>query len=140
MTDTRVKDINAALVTAYQDVNLGLRTAYEVRDFRPPADGTYAAVYNLYGDAGPATMGETGEDNYAGIFQVSIYVPENSGTGQLHTHADSLLSYFKAGRSFIYNGQEVKVRRSSPSPIRKDPESASYIISVSIRWDARSQR
>jgi len=67
-------------------------------------------------------------------------VPENSGTGDLHRYADKLLTHFTPGQRFSYNQQEVKVRRSSPSPIRKDRDSASYIISVSVFWDSRSQR
>ena len=141
MSATRLKDINAALVQAYQADNLGIPTSYEVRDFTPPpGGGHYGAVYLLPADANPATMGQGGEDNYTGIFQISVFVPENSGTGALHSYADKLLSHFKAGQSFTYNGQVVKVRRSSPSPIRKDRDSASYTISVSVFWDSRSQR
>lgn len=135
-----LKDINAALLTAYKALGLNLPTAYELRDFVPPASAPWAQVYNRPADRRVATLGDSGEDQNSGFFQINFYVPENSGTAQLLSYADTALVYFKAGRSFTYNGQVVKVRRSSPSPIRKDDGSAGYLTSVTVYWDSRSLR
>ncbi len=137
---TVLVDINAALITAYKAVGLGLPTAYELRDFTPQASQPWAKVTNLDAGRSPDTLGDEGQDEHRGVFQVDVYVPENDGTARILGYAESLLSYFKAGRRFTYNGQNVRVRYSSPSSIRKDDSSASYVKSVSVYWQSWSQR
>lgn len=132
--------INAALVEGYKAMGLALPTGKEAKDFTPPQGEPWAQYTNLLGDAAPATMGDGGEDNYSGIFQIDFFVPENDGTGRLLIFAGQTIMHFKAGRVFSFNGQEVKVRRSSPSPIRRNESGGSYLISVSVYWDSRSQR
>lgn len=136
-----LKNINAALISAYQAAVVPtLPTAYDARDFTPPASAPWAKVTNVPADKYVHTLGSSGEDNVTGFFQIDYFVPENDGTGRISGYADATLEYFKNGRRFFYGGQEVKVRRSSLTPIRRDSDSASNRITLSIYWDAPSSR
>lgn len=135
-----LKNINAALVTAYKALGLDLPTAYEARDFSPPASAPWARVLNVPADKFVRSLGDSGQDNVTGFFQMDFFVPENTGTAGLHGYADTALDYFKNGRRFTYGGQGVKVRRSSLTPIRRDQSSASYGITISVFWDSPTSR
>ena len=136
-----LKNINAALVTAYMAHRTpSLPTAYEGRDFTPPGGQPWARVLNVPADKYVNTLGDGGEDNVTGFFQMDFFVPENDGTSRLHSYADAALTHFKNGRRFTYSGQEVKIRRTALSPIRRDDASASLRITLTIYWDAPSPR
>lgn len=135
-----LKNINAALISAYQAIGLGLPTAFPGKDFNPPASSPWARVLTVPADKNVKTLGDNGEDNTTGFFQIDFFVPENDGTSRILGYADSALLYFKNGRRFTYNGQEVKVRRSSMSGLRRDPDSASHSITISVFWDSPTSR
>lgn len=136
-----LKNINGALVTAYKaSLTPELPTAYEARDFKVPSAAAWARVQNFPADKYVHSLGDNGEDLIVGFFQIDYFVPENTGTGALHSYADGALTYFKNGRRFTYSGQEVKIIRTSLSPIRRDDASASFRITLTIYWDAPSSR
>lgn len=136
-----LKNINGALIKAYQSaVPSTLPTAYEVRDFQPPASGNWARVQNFPAESTVNSLGDGGHDNITGFFQIDFFVPENSGTAKLHELADGIIGVFKNGARFYHSGQEVKVRRSQFSPIRRDDSFASYGITISVYWDSPNQR
>lgn len=132
-------NIDAALVQAYLAVGLGLPTAYENKDFAPPS-ANWASVSNHPAGKNPVTLGDGGEDNTSGYFQIDLHTPENKGRTALLGLADTVLGYFFSGQRFQSNGQVVTIRRSSLSPIHKDDQTASFVLSVSVYWDSRSNR
>lgn len=138
MSETK---INAALVSA-AGTALGAsyagRIAYEGRDFTPPSSGKWAGLYNLRAGTAIATLGAGGEDQHDGVFQIDLSAPENTGTAGLLADADALRAYFIGGRSFIYNGQCVRVRRCDVSAIRYVD---GYLrVSASVTYLSRSTR
>ena len=133
-------DINAALVSAYRDMGLGLPTAYELRDFSPPSSSPWARINNFPADKFVDTLGDGGQNTAVGFFQISFFVPENDGTGRILGYADAALAYFKNGRRFGYNGQQVKINRGEMTPLRKDDDSASYSIALSFYWESSASR
>lgn len=135
-----LKKINAALVSAYQAVGLGFPTAYEMRDFRPPASGIWARVLNAPASRGVHTLGDGGEDNISGFFQIDLFIPENSGTSAVLEPMDALHKYFRPGRRFTYDGQTVRVRRTALTPARRSSDSASYRSTVTVYWNSSTVR
>lgn len=135
-----LKNINAALLTAYQGIGLALPTAYEAKDFSPPSSGAWARVNNFPADRNVHTLGSNGKDNVSGFFQITFFVPENDGTGRILGYADAALAYFENGRRFTYGGTEVKIYRSEMTQIRKDPDSARNSIALSFYWDSAVSR
>lgn len=131
-------NINGALVTAYQAAALGLSTAYEGKDFTPTPGTAWAAVFNLPASTEVDSLGSGGYDKHLGIFQVDIHVPENTGTAVLLAHAQTLRTYFYAGRTVSYSGQDVRLIKAERSTIRK--ESGWLRLSVSISYWAFTAR
>lgn len=137
MSETR---INAALVTAYRAAMPSLidQTAYEGASFTPTTGTKWAALHNLRAGADVASLGVGGQDDHAGVLQIDINVPENTGTASLLNDADTLRAYFVAGRGFTYQSQSVRVRRSDVSPIRR--VDGWLRVSVSVTYSAMTIR
>jgi hypothetical protein len=131
--------INAALVTA-ATAALGAgftnKTAWEGKSFTPPA-GKWASVFRLPASNDVASLGDGGEDEHVGVFQIDVSHPENTGTALL-TDIEAVRAYFIAGRSFNYQGQCVHVRRCDVSAIRR--VDGWLRVSASIYYDAHSTR
>lgn len=132
--------VNAALVSAYQAMDLQLPTAYEMRDFRPPASGAWARVLTAPATRTVATLGDGGEDKISGFFQIDVFFPENIGTAPVLRTMDTIHNYFHPGRRFVYDGQEVRIRRTSLTPARRSTDSASYRSTVTAYWDSSTTR
>lgn len=132
--------INAALLEAYRAIGLDLPTMYEMRDYRPPASSIWVKVTNMPAARSVRTMGDGGEDDITGVFQIDVHVPENSGTAAILRPVDKIHNHFHPGRRFTYEGQQVKVLRSSLTPVRKLSDSASYRSSVSVFWTSPTVR
>lgn len=134
-------NINGALVSAAVAAlgsGFAARIAYEGKDFTPPASGKWAAIFNLRAGTSVASLGVSGQDEHAGVLQIDVSVPENTGTGTLLTDADALRAYFVAGTYFTYSGQSVLVRHCDVSSIRQVD---GYLrISASVTYTARSTR
>lgn len=135
-----ILQVNGALVQAYKDLNLSLPTAYEARDFKVPADTAWAAVFNLPASLAVDTLGDDGLNRYVGLFQIDFHSRDNSGTAVLLNYADTVIAAFPPGKRVSYEDQEVRLRRVSPTPIRRGEGSAGYVISLSVYWEAWMQR
>lgn len=114
--------INAALVSAAQAALVpaivpATAIAWEGKAFTPP-QGKWAAVFRLPAGNDVASLGEGGQDDATGVFQIDVNDKEDSGTALLK-EADKLKAYFVAGRSFTYQGQCVHVMRCDISAIRR---------------------
>lgn len=135
-----LRDINAALVSAYQSIGLGLPTSYEGRSFTAPSGQPWARVQNFPAKKFVHSLGVNGDDKVTGFFQIDLFVPKDDGTGRLLGFVDSVLSHFENGRRFSYNGREVRITNSSLSPIRKDPSTADNYFNISVYWESTVQR
>lgn len=135
-----ITQVNSALVQAYRDLGAGLPTAYEARDFTPPANTAWAAVFNLPASLAVDTLGDDGLNEYVGLFQIDFHVKENSGTAILLNYADNVIAALPPGKRLKYEDQEVRVRRVVPSPIRRSDGGAGFVISLSVYWQAWMHR
>lgn len=123
MSETK---INAALVSAARAALVPAivpETAIAWEGKAYPPDGEqfppkWAAVFRLPAGNDVASLGEGGQDDATGVFQIDVNDKEDSGTALLK-EADKLKAYFVAGRSFTYQGQCVHVIRCDISAIRR---------------------
>lgn len=131
--------INAALVSAAQAalVPITASIAFEGKAFTPPSSGKWASVFRLPAGNDVASMGEGGQDESTGVFQIDVNAPENSGTALLK-EGDILRAYFVAGRSLTYQGQCVQVRKTDISAIRR--VDGWLRISASVYYSSHSTR
>ena len=130
-----LSDVNGVLIQAVIDLSLGFPIAHENVDFTPPDDAPWLAVYLLPGDDESLMKDALGLDQANGIFQVSIYTPSGSGDGEARRTADTILQYFKHGRTLA---QDTYISSSARNTGRN--ADGWYIIDVSINYQADIQR
>ena len=71
------------------------RIKWENTPFEQPASGTWVALTIMPGDAAIAGIAATPLNRYAGMIQVDIYAPENSGTDASWALVDSVSTIFR---------------------------------------------
>jgi len=79
-----------------------------------------------------ATMGDTPQQRYQGLYNLLVCVPEAEGPGVGLAIADDLLGHFQASRDITYNGQYVTIEYSEVGNGFLD--SAFYCIPVTVAW------
>lgn len=132
-------EIDGALIQGYIDLNLGIETAYENRNFKPSGDdGHWAKVSIVPAITEVFTMGVNGSDLHSGFMQIDLNVPENTGRGALVAYYDTFLINWPVGKVFIKNSQTVRVTSVERSAVRNvDGWSR---LSVTVNWEAETIR
>lgn len=95
-------------------------------------------LHNLRAISNPVTLGDQGEDNHPGVLQIDINYPEGKGSKQVLSKSDEFASFFTAGKSLLYNAQEIKVLSCSVGPGRY--VGGYYRVSVTVNYYARTVR
>jgi hypothetical protein len=132
-------NIRTALVTAFRtgafftDAN----TSYENRTFTPGVE-PWAQVHLLPNAPSATSIGVNGIDEHDGVFQVTLYYPNNTGDGAVNAKADAVAAVFKAGATFTSGGQSVVVTRTGVGAGRND--AGWYRVVVSIYWRSKVNR
>ena len=116
------------------------RTAFEGFAFAPPTSGAWAQLTHLPAGAAVSSLGEGGQDEHVGVYQIDVSVPESGGNPRaaLLGHADRIRAHFVAGRTFTYSGQGVRIRSASRSAIRR--VDGWQRVSVSVTYSAFTTR
>lgn len=131
-------DIEKALITELSAVDSTTPRGYPNDELEDKPDGLWLQLHNLRVESIPVTLGDAGEDNHSGIFQVDLNYPVNKGTKDILAKADIYTDFFTAGKTLVYNGQEVKVLSSSLTPGRY--VGGYYRISFTVNYYARTTR
>lgn len=76
----------------------------------------WVGLENLRNESYPVTLGENGDDEYTGIFQVEVKIPKGKGTAECLKKVDSIVQHFPVGKSMAYTGGSVTVSRNQASP------------------------
>lgn len=137
---TNYYDVQRALINVIVAAYPNVPTSFpeqELSDEDKP-DGLWLALHDIPVSTTPVTVGDKGEDEALGIFQIDVNMPSGRGTGPTLQKADEIASMFTSGKSLLYNAQEVRVRRTEINPGRR--VGGYYRISVSINYFARFQR
>lgn len=134
----RYTDIEKALINAVLSVDNVTPCGMPAAELDEYPDGLWLQLFNLRAESSPVTLGDAGEDNHPGVLQIDINYPKGKGTGDVLSKADEFASFFTAGKSLLYNTQEVKVLSSSLSPGRY--VGGYYRVSLSINYYARTTR
>ena len=101
----RYADIQSALLTAWGDGAFGLTTYLPDRNETPTTDHARLAI--LPAKNTPATMGDDGTNEVAGVFQVDVMMRTGRGNGEALEKVDAICTAFPSGRRLTYNGQQV---------------------------------
>ena len=124
--------IHSALVSAFiaSAVMPSARTAYEGKSFTPPTGQSWARLIALPTGRAPAAQGKDAAQEWAGILQIDLFHPKNSGHAPMLADVDKALTFFASGKRLDYQGQGVLIRRAERSQIRQEDVWQSVSVSV----------
>lgn len=131
-------DIDSAMIQLYQATLPAMPTAYPNANFNEPANTVWAALANVKVTAQPITLGDIGEDEVLGYFQVAFNGPLNSGSANIETAREAIRSAFRFGKSVMYQGQQAQFISAKFPPVFRNGAYATGI--VQIFWRARIVR
>lgn len=131
--------IDTALLTAVQNLGLGLPIAWPNEDFDPPSDGSdWIGTFQLPAGTEVASLGVGGWDRHIGVLQVDFNSKPGTGTATLLGYVQAALDEFVAGQEYTSGGQVVRIRSASRSQLREIDGWAR--ASVSVSWFAHLVR
>ena len=128
-------DIPAALTSAYRAGGFftDAQTSYPNSSFSKPGPNVeWASLFNLPATA--STDAINGRDEYAGIFQIDLNYPLDSGAGGPQAKADAIRAVFRRGAAFVSGGQRVEI--VSTSIAQGVPVEGWYRVPVSVSYRA----
>lgn len=130
---TTFVDINNALVKPIID-NSGfdLEFNYENKAIDPNIKTAFGKCFLLPIQPEQTALGQDGCDQHTGVFQISLYFPENIGNIKTLTKADEIASVYKSGAVLTYNGVNVTIESIGISQGLND--GPWFIIPITINY------
>ena len=110
-----------------------LPVAYENQKFAPPANAAWVALTILPGEGRQVTIGGAGaRQRYAGVIQVDVYVPEETGTATARGHADTIETVYRQVQ--FSAGASGTITTATPFIVSRGIEDGWYRLVVSIAY------
>lgn len=138
MLNQGTTQIDSALAQAFITALPDMPVSADGIAFDPPDTGLYCALSNVTADTVSVTLGDEGEDEATGYFQIIIWGDQDTGKSVFTSTADTLRATFRNGRGFVYQDQTVNIRFSRTSPFRYVSGKACLV--VQHYWRARIKR
>jgi hypothetical protein len=129
--------IKSALITQYMAIAGGVATAYPNMAFNAPG-GLWAAIQNINVTDQVATLGDSGDDEVLGYFQIAVNDQLNVGDKNILDFLELMRVSFKMGSSYTYETQAVQIIKVHLSPVFANAPYATGVIQ--FYWRARIQR
>jgi len=79
-------------------------------------------------------LGPAGTDLHAGVYQISVYYPKDTGSADLNRKADEIAAVFKSGVNFEWETTCVRVNKIGRHPLRINKGWA--ILDLSVGWSS----
>ena len=131
---TTFSDISAALDARLNTLTGSAPIAWPNTVFKPTKGTLYLRATHLPVATEQAGLGNSGVDEYLGIYQVDVFAPTGKGRGASESKADIIANHFKRGTDLLYNGVNVRLGDVSRNAGTIDDDR--YLISVSINYMA----
>lgn len=135
MANTQDADIQSAFMQKLGTLSNSptLRVALENENFSPNTDEIWLKPNMLPVRTRTVELGDNGQNEKGGIFQITVYAPKNTGPGAGLAVVGKLLDLFKRGTSLSY-GSVVGIRLLAPYRGPGIPEDAWWGVPVSVPW------
>jgi hypothetical protein len=133
-----------ALVTALRSIpdvataHAAKQVAMDNFHFTPPTGTRWYEVHWAPNIPVAVECGDNGEDEATGFLQVDVVVPLNKGLTQAEALVGAILTKFKTGSKFTYEGQSVMVTSCGAAP--GFPVDNGYKVPVTINFQHRHSR
>jgi hypothetical protein len=128
-----IASVRAALETKLAAMTPSLATAYENAPYTPISGTPYQAAYLL-----PVTENPTMGDGYyrlAGIFQITLFYPLQTGPAAAAARAELIRTAFKRGTSMVSGSVTVIVERT-PDILQGRVDGDRWALPVRVRFFA----
>lgn len=109
-------DISAALDGRLNTMASLPPVAWENVEYAPVVGTLYLRPTLLMGDSTQASLGDSGEDENIGVYQVDVFAEAGTGKNAAIVMADNIANHFKRGTDMVYNGRTVRVQSASRGP------------------------
>mgnify|MGYP003385210443 CR=1 FL=1 len=130
---TTFVDINNALVKPIIDNSkFGIEFNFENRNTPTNVDSAFGQCFLLPVQPEQTALGQDGCDQHLGVFQISLYFPENMGNIETLTKADEVAAVYKSGAVLTYNGVNVTIESIGISQGLND--GPWFIIPITINY------
>lgn len=106
-------DIQAALDSRLNDLQDLPDVAWENINYEPVPGTTFIRPTNLQGFTEQLTLGDNGQDQTDGIYQIDIFTDANTGKAAGLRLVDIIADQFKRGTDLTYNSTTVRVQNVS---------------------------
>lgn len=131
--------IEQALINSVDNLGLSYPVEYPNCELKQKdKKDLWLKVSNLSAASNVVTLGSNGEDNNPGIFQIDINVDRFKGQKEMLEVADTIATFYTAGKALQYGGVSVKVTSASLSPLRYVDGYARR--SISVNYYSRTTR
>lgn len=128
-----ITSVRAALETQLATITPAIATAYENAPYTPVSGTPYQAAYLL-----PVTENPTMGDGYyrlAGIFQITLFYPLQTGPAAAAARAELIRTAFKRGTSMVSGSVTVIVERT-PDILQGRVDGDRWALPVRVRFFA----
>lgn len=126
--------IRSALETQLK-ATLSIDIAFENAPYTPQAGVPYAQAFIMLAQPDNVEIGPAFTD--LGIFQVSLFYPQNAGSAAAVAAAESIRTAFPFRASFVSGGTIVNIIATPEvSPARAEDDR--FLIPVKVRFQSRS--
>jgi len=104
-------------------------------NFTPPADHRWIRVNEF--TAGTQPFGIKGSTtDRTGLMQVDVFRPLGEGHATAKETAAKIAAHFPPGLRLASEGVSVKITKTEPGSVMRDPDAARIMLPVSIFWRA----
>lgn len=126
--------IRTALQTQLK-ATLSIDLVFENASYTPVAGTPYAAAYVLFAQPINIEIGPGYTDQ--GIFQVSLFYPQNAGPAAALAAAELIRTGFPVAASFVSGGTIVNII-ATPEVAPARAEDDRFLVPVKVRFQART--
>lgn len=129
-----ILSVRAALETKLNSITPSIATSYENVAFTPVAGTAYQSCYVMPATPDNSTLG-SGFYREQGIFQVSLFYPQQAGAGIAEARAELIRTAFKRGTVLTSGSVKVQIN-DTPSIGQGRVDGDRWMVPVKIRWTA----
>lgn len=106
--------------------------AWENTIYKPQEGIGYLRPFMLPAEPKQATVGTSGVDRVAGIYQIDVSEPKDDGLGPVYRKVDEVIAEFSRGLNLTNGAVTLTISRSWPGPAFS--RDSFYVVPVSVSW------
>ena len=116
---TTFVDIRTALVAPISaNADFSIEFAYDNRNFTPTSGTPHGRAFWLSDTADQLALGVNGCDEHVGVFQISLFYPDDQYDLPLLVKADEIAAVYKSGANFVSGDVTVTIDSIDRGPAR----------------------